>query len=92
MAIADSCYIRNIQKAEQTLLKKADVKFSLNTTSSILMRVLIEFFPNQITIEKQSENIQKLARELADFKKQVCEVCQIGAELKTKRDQLFKVL
>jgi len=35
MAIANSCYIRNIEKAEQTLLKKADVKFSLNTTSSI---------------------------------------------------------
>tara|TARA_R110000822_G_scaffold186169_2_gene325275 strand:+ start:951 stop:1214 length:264 start_codon:yes stop_codon:yes gene_type:complete len=68
MAIANSCYIRNIQKAEQTLLKKADVKFSLNTTSSILMRVLKEFFPNQITIEKQSENIQKLERELAVFK------------------------
>ena len=92
MAIANSCYIRNIEKAEQTLLKKADVKFLLNTTSSILMRVLKEFFPNQITIEKQSENIQKLERELADFKKQVCEICQIGAELKTNRDQLFKVL
>ncbi|PIB39056.1 hypothetical protein [Maribacter sp. 4G9] len=99
MAIANSCYIRNIQKSEQALLKKVGKKFSLNTTPSILMRVLKEFFNDQKTIEKQSRTILKLEQELSeareelkDYKREVKVLFDIEDELSEQKNKLLQAI
>jgi len=99
MAIAKQCYIRDVSKKHQNLLKKAGGKFSLNTSPSILMKVLEEFFVREKTIEKQDQEIFRLKRELsnareelANFKIEVGTIFQIENELKIKKDQIAKAL
>ena len=64
MAIASSCYLRNITKTDQKLLIKAGDIFNLNTTPSILMRLLSEFFTQRKTIEERDNKIESLKKEL----------------------------
>jgi len=63
MAIAKQCYIRDLSKKHQTLLRKAGSKFSLNTSPSILLKVLEEFFVREKTIDKQEQEIFRLKRD-----------------------------
>ena len=99
MAIAKQCYIRDVPKKHQTLLKKAGAKFSLNTSPSILLKVLEEFFVRERTIEEQAREISTLKRELSsareeltNFKIEVGTIFQIENELKNKKDQIANTL
>ncbi len=99
MAFKSSCYLRDISKVDQTLIKKAGAIFRLNTTPSVLMRVLKEFFNDKKTIEAQNKKIEKLKgelfeaqQELSNFKKEVEDVFKIEKELNTKRTKILKML
>ncbi|MEE9361358.1 MAG: hypothetical protein V3U92_02035 [Cellulophaga sp.] len=99
MGIQASCYLREITKADQNLLKKAGAIFRLNTTPSVLMRVLKEYFINQKTIDTQTKKIEKLTgqlieaqQELGEFKKEVGAMFKAEKELNIKRDKILKSL
>lgn len=98
MAIATSCYIREIKKEDKALLKKAGKIFNLNTTPSILMRLLKEFFSNRKLIEKQEKQIAKLdgqlykaVQELENYKFEVGHMFKLENELNKQREKIKSI-